>query len=82
VQLALADGKKSWEGSIAMMAASFMASLPVLLFAQHMSLSRAILCAAGGAFVGAATELFSPSEYDTATVPVAVSAALLIMAGV
>ena len=32
-----------------------------------------------GDFIGAAAELFSPSEYDTVTVPVMILAALLIL---
>ena len=32
-----------------------------------------------GALAGTATELFSPSEYDTVTVPVAIIAVLLIL---
>ena len=73
------DGKKSWEGSIAMLAVSFLSGIIVLLSVQKMSLPQAILSAGIGAFLGAATELFSPSEYDTVTVPAVIVAVLLIL---
>ncbi len=73
------DGKKSWEGSAAMLLVSFLSGLVVLLLAQKAALPRA-LCAAGiAAVLGTATELFSPSEYDTVTVPVIITAALLLL---
>ena len=73
------DGKKSWEGSIAMLAVSFLSGIIVLLYVQKMSLQQAILSAGIGAFLGAVTELFSPSEYDTVTVPAVIVAVLLIL---
>ena len=76
------DGKKSWEGSAAMFAVSFLCGLGMLLLAQKLPLPRALYTAAAGAFLGAATELFSPSEYDTVTVPVAIAAVLLLMGSV
>lgn len=73
------DGKKSLEGSTAMLIVSFTAGLLVLLFVQKMSFSRALLSAGIGALLGTATELVSPSEYDTVTVPVVIAAVLLIL---
>ena len=73
------DGKKSWEGSTAMFLASFLSGLAVLLLAEKMTFSHAFLTAGIGAVSAAATELFSPSEYDTVTVPLVVMAVLLII---
>ncbi len=73
------DGKKSWEGSIAMFAAAFLSGLIVLLAVQKMPTGRALISAGIAAVFGAATELFSPSEYDTVTVPLVIMAVLLII---
>ncbi|MBR0138724.1 MAG: hypothetical protein IJM17_00390 [Firmicutes bacterium] len=77
VRCRLADGKKSWEGSSAMLLVSFMSGMIVLSLAEGMSAPKALITAGIGALVGTLTELFSPSEYDTATVPIAVAAVLL-----
>lgn len=79
VRLRLADGKKSWEGSFAMLLVSFVVGLFVLLFPEGVGVPKALLLSGFGALVGAATELFSPSEYDTVTVPMAVLATLLVL---
>lgn len=79
VHLSLTDGKKSWEGSAAMLAVSFVSGMVILLAVQKMLFPKAVLTAAAGAFIGAATELFSPSEYDTVTVPAAIIAVLLVL---
>ncbi|MBO4360057.1 MAG: hypothetical protein J5822_04195, partial [Eubacteriaceae bacterium] len=73
------DGKKSREGSIAMFIVSFAAGLSVLMLTEGVSLAGALLSAAAGAVAGTAAELFTPGEYDTFTVPLAVLAVLLIM---
>ena len=73
------DGKKSWEGSAAMLAVSFLCGLVVLLLAQKTALLPACCAAGVAALSGTAAELFSPSEYDTVTVPVIVTAALLLL---
>ena len=78
VRLRFTDGKKSWEGTLAMFAVAFLAGLAVLLSAGKTGLPRALLMAGVGALCGAGTELFSPSEWDTVTVPVAITAALLV----
>jgi dolichol kinase len=77
VRCRLADGKKSWEGSGAMLLVSFISGIAVLRLAEGMSLPKALLAAGAGALAGTLTELFSPSEYDTVTVPAAVAAVLL-----
>lgn len=79
VQSRLTDGKKSWEGSLAMLLAAFLSGIVVLYLKQGMDFPLALLSAGIGALLGAATELFSPSEYDTVTVPVAIAAVLLLI---
>ncbi len=74
------DGKKSWEGSLAMLAVSFLSGVMILLAEQRTALPRTLLMAFLGAVLGTATELFSPSEYDTVTVPVVIVIVLLMLA--
>ena len=78
VRCKLTDGKKSWEGSTAMLFVSFSAGLLVLMLSKNMGMPHTLLPAGIGALAGTATELFSPSEYDTVTVPVAILAMLLV----
>ena len=80
VHFRFTDGKKSWEGSLAMLAVSFFSGLILLLSVQKAALPQALLMAFLSAFLGTATELFSPSEYDTVTVPVVIVIVLLILA--
>ncbi len=77
-RLPFTDGKKSWEGSGAMFLVSFLVGSVVLIFLQEMPAPRGLLTAAAGALVGAAAELFSPSELDTVTVPAAIALVLLL----
>ena len=79
VRLRLTDGKKSWEGSAAMLAVSLLAGVGMLTLTQNLSVPHAILLSAAAAVPGTATELFSPSEYDTVTVPAVIAAALLLL---
>ena len=81
VRCLLTDGKKSWEGSIAMLITSFAVGVLVLMLTQVADLPRVFLSAGTGALIGAATELFTPSEYDTVTVPVMILAVLLVLQG-
>lgn len=74
-----ADGKKSWEGTAAMLLVSFICGLAVFLLYCHFPFGKAFLPILAGAVIGAAAELFSPSEYDTVTVPAAVLAVLLLL---
>ena len=73
------DGKKSWEGSLAMLLVSFLSGVLVLIPIQKTALAPALLSAAAGALLGTATELVSPSEYDTVTVPTVILAVLLLI---
>ena len=79
VHLKPADGKKSWEGTVAMFLASLICGLVVFLLFRHFPFWRSLLPIFVGAVVGAVTELFSPSEFDTATVPAAILAVLLLL---
>ena len=74
------DGKKSWEGSLAMFMVSFLSGLIVLLLEQKILLSQVLAMSIIGSLLGTATELFSPSEYDTVTVPAVIAAVLLTIA--
>ena len=80
VKLKGTDGKRSWEGSTAMLLVSFMVGLGILFAFYKTGISKVLLTAGLGAFFGALTELFSPSEWDTATVPTVITAVLLLMA--
>ena len=79
VRCRFTDGKKSWEGSFAMLLSSFAVGFLVLTLTQKIGWPRALLSAGIGALIGAATELFSPSEYDTVTVPVMILSVLLML---
>ena len=79
VHLKGTDGRKSWEGSAAMLAACLISGFCVLLFGHMMKAGAALVSAAVGALLGTAAELFTPSEYDTVTVPTVIAAALLIL---
>ncbi len=76
------DGKKSWEGSAAMMAISFVCGFCVLLWGQRLEFSHALWATGIASVLGTATELFSPSEYDTVAVPIVITGALLLLASV
>ena len=82
VRCRFTDGKKSWEGSFAMLLASFAVGFLVLTLTQKTGLPRALLSAGIGALIGTVTELFSPSEYDTVTVPAMILAVLLTLKGI
>ena len=69
---------KSWEGTLAMFAAAFLFGTIVLHFYGGFNAGRAALAAFPAAVTGAATELFSPGEWDTATVPAAILAVLTL----
>lgn len=79
VRCKLTDGKKSWEGSLAMLLVSFAVGLVVLLFLKNAGVPKALLLSGVGALAGTAAELFSPSEYDTVTVPAVILAVLLAL---
>ncbi len=75
------DGKKSWEGSLAMFAVSFLSGFLMLLTAHNAGLGYVFLSAFFGALLGSLMELFSPSEYDTITVPAVIVIILLLLNG-
>ncbi len=79
VHLKGTDGKKSWEGSAAMLVTSLLSGFFVLFSGHSMPLGPAILSAAISALFGTVTELFTPGVYDTVTVPTVTSAVLIIM---
>ncbi|MBR3125868.1 MAG: phosphatidate cytidylyltransferase [Mogibacterium sp.] len=79
VMLKSADGKKSWEGSFAMLIVSLISGFCVLFFGHRLSLSMSFLAAFAGALFGAATELFSSGKWDTVTVPSVIAAVLLLV---
>ena len=62
-----------------MLAVSFISGMIVLSTAQKMALPQAVLSAGLGALLGTVTELFSPSEYDTVTVPAVIVTVLLLL---
>lgn len=81
VHMKYTDGKKSWEGSLAMLAVSFVSGMVILLYIQKMSFFHAVIAAGAAGVLGTFTELVSGSEYDTVTVPIVMPAVLLMIAG-
>ncbi len=79
VRSKLTDGKKSWEGSAAMLAVSLLAGLGMLVLAREIAFPHAFLLSSAAALLGTAAELLSPGEYDTVTVPTVIATALLLM---
>ena len=79
VRLKPADGKKSWEGSAAMLAVAFVSGFCVLCFGSGMPVPYSLFVALTASLLGTATELFSPSEWDTVTVPTVTAAVLLLL---
>ena len=61
-----------------MFAASFLIGIAMLMLNYDYKAAEAAMSVFPGAVVGAATELISPSEWDTVTVPVAILAVLLL----
>ena len=61
-----------------MFAAAFLSGVIVLHFFGGIDTGRAVAAALPAALAGAATELFSPSEWDTVTVPVAILIVLML----
>ena len=73
------DGKKSWEGTAAMFLSAFAVGFGMLWAVQKLPPAQALLTALAAALAGAVTELFTPGEYDTVTVPLVIAAVLLLM---
>ena len=80
VHLKGTDGKKSWEGSGAMLAVSLVCGVCVLHFSHRMPVPALLLTSLTAAFCGTAAELFTPSKYDTVTVPAVIAVVLLALA--
>ena len=79
VKSGLTDGKKSWEGSAAMLAVSFLCGFAVLLWGQQLAPLHAVRSAGAAAVLCTLAELFSPGEWDTFTVPAVTAGALLLL---
>ena len=79
VKLSLADPKKTWEGSIAMLAVSTAVGTETMLILTAMPWHQCLLLALAASIFGAYTELISKNGYDTVTVPVVNTAVLLAL---
>lgn len=79
IQLPLADHKKTWEGSFAMMATALLAGLCALRLTSPYSTPLCLLMALLSAPVAAYTELITKNGDDTVTVAGAVSVLLLTL---
>ncbi len=72
------DGKKSVEGSAAMLAVSLIAVITVLYLRGGLALLTLLVISLVTAFVSALTELYTSGGYDTVTCPISAMAALLL----
>ena len=79
VKIKPVNGKKSWEGSCAMLLASAFTGIFFLWLYGGYPAAVSGICALTMAVAGTLVELFSPSEWDTVTVPVTMLAIALIM---
>lgn len=77
VNLKAVGGKKSWEGSAAMLVTSFVSVCALLTVRGGLSWPVCAGVSLATAIVSAATELFSKGGYDTITCPLAAMAALI-----
>ena len=77
-----ADSSKSWEGTLAMFAASFVCGFLVLRFYGSLGTLKSLICALVSSLAGAFVELVSKGGNDTFTVPPAILASLLILTSV
>lgn len=73
------DGRKSWEGSGAMLAVSTLAGTALLRLYGGCPVGQALGCALTMAAAGTVAELISPGEWDTVTVPVTMLAVALTL---
>lgn len=79
IRFRFTDGKKSWEGSAAMMIAAMLCGFCVLFLGFDQPLISAIALSMAGALFGTVAEMFTPSEYDTISVPVVILIVLLVL---
>ena len=77
VKITPRTAKKSWEGSCAMFLISALTGILFLWLYCGYPLGTLLPCVLTMAFAGTAVELFSPSEWDTVTVPVTMLAIAL-----
>ena len=73
------EGRKSWEGSIAMLAVSLLAGACLLCLYHGFSLDSVMFPMLIAALMGTIVEMLSPSEWDTVTVPIVILGFLMIM---
>lgn len=78
VHLPHTDGKKSWEGTSAMVIVSLTCGVIFFLICRY-PLTKILLLTIPSAIAGAATELFSSSETDTVTVPSVIMIVLAVL---
>lgn len=78
IRRGVSSGVKSLEGTGAMLAVSFAAGLLLLYLHYGMASGRTAAAVFAAAVCGAATETYSPGEWDTVTVPAAALAVLLL----
>jgi len=79
VKWKLTDGKKSWEGSLAMLCVSFLTGFILIHFRYLFPAGVSLATAFAGALAGTLAELLSDSEWDTVTVPVVILAVFLLI---
>ncbi len=79
IMLKPVNGKKSWEGSCAMLVLSFSAGFGLLWLYHGYAVETAAVSALAGSLLGTCAELLSPSEWDTVTVPVVILIVLLLL---
>jgi len=73
----LPDGKKSWEGSAAMFAVSFVSVFVILMFRSGMPFYGYVITALVTALASAVVEYLTPGGFDTITCPFAAMTALI-----
>ena len=73
------NGKKSWEGSFAMLTAAFLTGCVLLRQFGGFPFGTVLAASLAGALAGAWAELLSPSEWDTVTVPAVILVLLLVI---
>lgn len=79
VRLPLADSRKTWEGSAAMMVTAFAAGFVAMLVTSPLEWYICLACAAIAAPVAAYVELISQGGNDTVTVPAAAAFILSVL---
>ena len=71
------NGKKSWEGTIAMFWVSFISVMIILVLRGGLGMADYMIISVMTAFISAAVELYTPNGMDTVTCPLAAMAVLL-----